>query len=140
MAKIQIKRVYEPDSKDDGFRVLVDKLWPRGVKKENLHYDYWAKEITPSTALRQWFHQDENMRWMDFCKKYIQELKENPAMTEFLNKIKAEKTITLLYASKNEKENHALVLRDYLAKQYQGLYFIAYILIIVSNILNCSVA
>lgn len=139
MAKIQIKRVYDPESQSDGYRVLVDRLWPRGIKKENLHYDYWAKEIAPSTALRQWFHHGEDIRWEDFCEKYIQELKENPAMTEFLDKIKAEKTVTLLYGSKNEKENQALVLRDYLIKQYQTLYFIAFSLIIVSSILNCSV-
>ncbi|MDR2921264.1 MAG: DUF488 family protein [Tannerella sp.] len=116
MTKIQIKRVYDPDSKADGFRVLVDKLWPRGVKKENLHYDYWAKEIAPSTALRQWFHQDQGKHWTEFREKYIHELNESPDAGHFLDEIKRKEIVTLLYASKNGKENHALVLQEYLTK------------------------
>lgn len=116
MTTVKIKRVYEPIEKSDGFRVLVDKLWPRGIRKEELRSDLWAKEITPSTPLREWYHQDEENRWNEFEKKYTKELEENPAMNDFVNQVKKEKTITLLYASKNATENHALILQNYLEK------------------------
>ncbi len=116
MTKVNIKRVYEEPKKSDGFRVLVDKLWPRGVKKENLPYDLWAKDITPSTELREWFHEDEDGHWKEFRKKYTKELKTNPGMKAFLEQAKGKKTITLLYASKNAAENHALILQEFLEK------------------------
>ena len=116
MTQIKIKRVYEPEEKSDGYRVLVDRLWPRGIKKEDLHFDLWAKDITPSTELRQWFHEDEENHWKEFKKKYTQELKISAAVKEFVEKIKAQKTVTLLFASKNAAENHALILREYLEK------------------------
>jgi len=116
MTQIQIKRVYEPEEQSDGFRVLVDKLWPRGVKKENLHYDYWAKEITPSTELRQWYHLNEEQNWEEFRQRYLLELKESQEVKPFLDQIRDKKTVTLLYASKNTEENHALVLQAYLRK------------------------
>lgn len=116
MIQINIKRVYEAENPGDGFRVLVDKLWPRGIKKENLHYDLWAKNITPSTALREWYHEDEEARWNEFRKKYIEELNSNPAMKEFIDEIKNYNKITLLYASKNAMENHAVILQQYLEK------------------------
>lgn len=114
MTKIKIKRVYEPEQNDDGYRVLVDKLWPRGVRKENLHYDLWAKDIAPSTPLRQWYHSNPESNWIEFKQKYIQELKQAQAVVNFMARIKTRKTVTLLYASKNEAENHALVLQAYL--------------------------
>ena len=117
MVKVQIKRVYEDEEPSDGYRVLVDKLWPRGMKKENLHYDLWAKDITPSTALREWYHEDEDGRWKEFEKKYAEELQNSAAVVDFIDKIKGKKTVTLLYASKNAAENHALVLRDFLKKK-----------------------
>lgn len=116
MIQVKIKRVYEPEEAADGFRVLVDKLWPRGIKKENLHYDLWAKDITPSTPLRMWYHEDMAGRWQKFERKYAEELKDSQAMNEFIGQIKDQKTVTLLYASRNATENHALVLRDYLQK------------------------
>jgi len=115
MAQVKIKRVYEPEEKSDGYRVLVDKLWPRGVRKENLHYDLWAKDIAPSTPLRQWYHQNEGINWDEFRKRYIKELEDSPAVKDFIDKVKDQKVITLLYASKNAAENHALVLQDFLA-------------------------
>ena len=87
------------------------------MKKENLHYDLWAKDITPSTALREWYHQDEGGRWKEFGKKYTAELESSQAVKDFIDKIKDEKRVTLLYASKNAAENHALVLRDFLEKK-----------------------
>jgi len=116
MTTVKIKRVYEPTDPGDGLRVLVDKLWPRGIKKTDLHYDIWAKDISPSTPLRQWYHQEPETRWNEFQRKYTQELKESGAMKDFMEQIKGEKTITLLYASKNAAENHALILREYIEK------------------------
>lgn len=114
MTQIKIKRVYDPQQKEDGYRVLVDKLWPRGVKKENLHYDMWAKDIAPSSPLRQWYHNNPENNWNEFKEKYLQELKHSQALKDFIDRIGTEKTVTLLYASKNPTENHALILQDYL--------------------------
>lgn len=115
MTQIQIKRVYEDPDPSDGFRVLVDRLWPRGVKKESLHYDLWAKEITPSPPLRQWFHQSQGEHWELFKQKYLEELKDSSETEAFLKQIKKKEKVTLLYASKNTAQNHAMILRDYLA-------------------------
>ena len=117
--RIHIKRVYEPAEASDGFRVLVDKLWPRGMKKENLRYDLWMKGVTPSTSLRQWFHEDIPARWPQFQKKYRKELKISAEVKEFLAQLKGKKTVTLLFASKNAMENHALILRDFLQAALQ---------------------
>lgn len=116
MTQVKIKRVYEAEAPTDGYRVLVDKLWPRGMRKETLHYDLWAKNITPSTPLREWYHQDEKENWNGFREKYLEELRVNPDMEDFLDEIRDEKTVTLLYASKNAAENHALILQEYLEK------------------------
>lgn len=117
MTQIKIKRVYEAAEPSDGFRVLVDKMWPRGVKKENLSYDLWAKEITPSTPLRQWFHVDPLHRWLPFKKDYWHELETSPAVRAFVDQIRGKAVVTLLFASKNATENHALILQEYLKKQ-----------------------
>lgn len=116
MTRIKIKRVYEKTEKNDGLLVLADRLWPRGIKKENLKYDLWAKDITPSTELRSWYHEDMEGRWKEFRTKYIKELKSSAAIKVFVEMIRQQKTVTLLYAAKNEKQNHALVLQDYLQK------------------------
>lgn len=117
MTKVQIKRVYDAAEPSDGYRVLVDKLWPRGMKKENLHYDLWAKNITPSTALRQWYHADEESRWKEFEKKYREELENSPAVKDFIFKIKDMSVVTLIYASRNAIHNHAVILRGYLMEK-----------------------
>jgi uncharacterized protein YeaO (DUF488 family) len=114
--EIKIKRVYDTPSSGDGYRVLVDKLWPRGMKKENLKYDVWEKNITPSTELRKWFHENPEEHWKEFSKKYADELKASPDAANFAAKIKGKKTVTLLYAAKDETKNHALVLRLFLLK------------------------
>lgn len=80
MTRIAIKRVYEPATDTDGLRVLVDKLWPRGIRKEALHYDLWAKEIAPSAPLRRWFHADPQGRWEEFRRRYLHELAASPAV------------------------------------------------------------
>lgn len=116
MVQINVKRVYEDYSKSDGFRVLVDRLWPRGMKKEHLHYDLWAKGITPSSELREWFHQDPENRWKEFAKSYEKELSESEEVKDFVDQIKDKKVITLLYASKEPEHNHAKILKAYLDK------------------------
>ena len=120
MTQVKIKRVYLPPEPSDGFRVLVDKLWPRGIRKENLSYDLWAKDVTPSTPLRQWFHADPDARWTDFKKRYLQELETSPAARKFAERLEGEKVVTLLYASKSPTQNHALVVQQFLEKILKG--------------------
>ena len=114
MTRIRIKRVYEPESPDDGYRVLVDRLWPRGIRKDALHYDSWEKEVAPSAALRTWYHQDPAGRWDEFRKRYLSELEHSGTAAAFAGKIRELPTVTLLFASQNAAENHALILREYL--------------------------
>lgn len=115
--KINIKRIYEPREDTDGYRVLVDRLWPRGIKKEKAHIDEWPKEITPSNEIRVAYgHVPE--RWEEFKSKYKAELKDNEKLPQYLDKWEDKSVITLLYASKDPKYTHALVLQDYLQKQY----------------------
>jgi len=116
MTQIKLKRVYEDYSEQDGYRILIDRLWPRGVKKEHLHYDLWAKDITPSTALREFFHEDPDNHWDTFSAKYKEELKNDPEMKEFVKNIKQHPVVTLLYASKDTQHNHAIILKDFLDK------------------------
>jgi len=114
MTQIKIKRVYEEFDEDDGFRVLVDKLWPRGVKKESLKLDYWAKDIAPSTHLREWFHEDLPDHWNEFRNSYMRELTDSDAVKDFLKDIRGERIVTLLYAAKDQEHNHAIILKSYL--------------------------
>ena len=111
---IRIKRVYEPLEKSDGYRILVDRLWPRGIKKEDAHVDIWMKEIAPSTPLRKWFHSHLG-HWTQFVKKYQEELHDSPALEEFALLLKKHQTVTLLYAAKDEEHNHAIVLEQYVS-------------------------
>jgi uncharacterized protein YeaO (DUF488 family) len=113
MMKVQVKRIYEPFSKADGYRILVDRLWPRGIRKEDAHIDKWLKEVAPSTALRKWFHQDTS-NWGQFVMKYHAELSGSAAVDELLADIKTHDTVTLLFAAKSEDHNHALVLKEFI--------------------------
>jgi len=108
------KRVYEPAAKEDGYRVLVDRLWPRGLTKAKAHVDLWLKEVAPSTELRKWFgHEPE--KWPEFQKRYRVEL--NKAALESLRKLeKDHKKITLLYGAKSEERNQAVALLKILKK------------------------
>ncbi len=112
--EIKTKRVYEDPEPTDGLRVLVDKLWPRGIKKEELHYDIWEKDITPSTELREWFHTDPDKNWKQFTALYTKELESSEAVKDFINRIKKEKIVTLLYAAKDTQHSHALILKSFL--------------------------
>lgn len=114
---IQIKRIYDPISDDDGYRVLVDRIWPRGVSKEKANIDLWMKEIAPSTDLRKWFNHDSE-NWSEFKKKYKSELKEKKNLINDIKVLEQEhKNITLLYSAKNIENNQAVVLLDILRKQ-----------------------
>lgn len=107
---VKIKRIYEPVEKTDGFRVLVDRLWPRGVSKERAQLDLWAKDIAPSTALRKWFGHDPK-RWKSFQTKYTKELRENASELKELRRLHREhKNLTLLYGAKDTEHNEAVVL------------------------------
>lgn len=111
---IQTKRVYEKPAKTDGFRVLVDRLWPRGLTKEKAKVDLWMKEIAPSDELRKWFHHEEGS-WGEFEKKYKAELAKKKEQLKELEKLGKEKgTVTLLFGSKDEKQNQAVVLAEML--------------------------
>ncbi|MEW6075803.1 MAG: DUF488 domain-containing protein [Candidatus Omnitrophota bacterium] len=107
---INIKRIYERPLKEDGFRVLVDRLWPRGVSKEKAKVNLWLKDVAPSDELRKWFgHKEE--RWEEFKKRYYQELKEKKELIGQLKKTQKKGTVTLLFAAKDTQRNNAVVLR-----------------------------
>jgi len=116
MSDIKIKRIYEPFSKTDGYRILVDRLWPRGMKKEDAHVDLWFKDIAPSTELRQWFHAEPG-RWEQFRMKYMNELKSSNAVDGLMVYTKEHPTVTLLYSVKDEEHNHALILKNFILKK-----------------------
>jgi uncharacterized protein YeaO (DUF488 family) len=110
---VRVKRAYDPPSPDDGMRILVDRLWPRGVKKEAASIDHWAKELSPSTALRKRFGHDPD-RWDEFRRAYAEELRENRTSLETLRDLARDRKITLVYAAREEKRNNAIALRDIL--------------------------
>ena len=113
---VSVKRIYEEAQKADGTRVLVDRLWPRGISKERAALDAWLKELSPSDELRQWFHAAPN-GWLQFRKKYLKELarpEAGPELNELYQLAHKRKHLTLLYASKNEERNNAVVLKDLL--------------------------
>lgn len=112
---IQLKRIYEKPEKADGFRVLVDRLWPRGISKEKAHLDLWLKEIAPSTELRQWFSHDPK-KWAEFEKRYRRELSKNTAFRELKDTLKKHKAATLLFSAKDEEHNEAVVLREFILR------------------------
>lgn len=116
---IHIKRIYSGAAKSDGVRILVDRLWPRGIKKEAAQVVEWAKDIAPTTELREWYGHDVD-RWMEFQKKYKSELKHNEAANAFVEKYQQEKLLTLVYATKDEEHTHALVLKDWLDHEFRS--------------------
>jgi uncharacterized protein YeaO (DUF488 family) len=113
---IQMKRVYERPADDDGSRILVDRLWPRGLSKEKAQVDLWLKEIAPSTELRQWFGH-EPKKWKGFRGRYETELRHNRELVEMLKTKAKEGTITLLYGARDEKHNEALALKQFLERK-----------------------
>ncbi|MBD9650827.1 DUF488 family protein [Ensifer sp. ENS09] len=111
--QLKTKRVYEPKADGDGMRVLVDRLWPRGLTKAEAAVDLWLKDIAPTTELRRWFHADEGM-WEEFRERYLAELDGNPVAVDLLRQRIAEGPVTLLYSVKDEARNHAEILKGYI--------------------------
>ena len=116
---IKIKRVYEPVSSQDGSRYLVDRLWPRGVKKENLKISGWDKEVAPSNELRHWYGHDPD-KWCEFNKRYFTELDAKPETWQPLLEAAREGDITLLYSTKELERNNAVTLRAYLEQRLKS--------------------
>ena len=110
---IQCKRLYDEASKEDGYRILVDRLWPRGMKKEALLYDEWCKTLTPSNDLRKAFH-SETIDFASFSQAYRQELAQHQEEGLRIARLADQQTVTLLYGAKDRQQNHALVLADWL--------------------------
>lgn len=115
---IRCKRAYEPATQDDGYRVLVDRLWPRGIHKEDLHMEQWAKDASPSNELRQRFHHDPSL-FEEFRKAYHRELNAHPEHWMGLLDLAGKGTLTLLYAAKDETHNNAQVLADFLEDELE---------------------
>jgi uncharacterized protein YeaO (DUF488 family) len=113
---IQVKRVYEKPSRADGLRVLVDRLWPRGLTKERAAVGVWLKDLAPSTELRKWFAHDP-AKWQEFQARYRRELREKTETLKFLKEKSQRRTVTLLYGAKDEKHNEAMVLRSVLGRR-----------------------
>lgn len=111
--EIKTKRIYDEYNENDGFRVLVDRLWPRGLKKEEARVDLWAKDIAPSDELRKWYSHDPS-KWDEFKSRYLRELENNPKTKEFIETIKKYPKITLLFSSKEKNLNNATVLKEFI--------------------------
>ena len=112
-----LKRVYEPASAEDGFRILTDRLWPRGVSKDRARVDVWLKDVAPSTELRKWFAHDP-AKWSEFKKRYFAELADNPAVEELVKLLHEHRKATLLFGSRDEEHNQAVALKEYLSRKH----------------------
>jgi uncharacterized protein YeaO (DUF488 family) len=113
MGKIKIKRIYDEPAEGDGYRVLVDRLWPRGVSKKDAKLDEWNKEIAPSPELRKWFDHKEE-RFQEFKRLYLEELTANPKELDKLKSLAKREVVTLLFGAKDPEINHAVVLKELL--------------------------
>ena len=112
--RIEIKRAYDPAADSDGFRVYIDRLWPRGLSHATFHYDLWDKEIAPSTELREWFHADPENRWDEFAERYKKELNDNPAFASLKTQLADKPVVTLLFSSHDREHNNAVVQKQVL--------------------------
>jgi uncharacterized protein YeaO (DUF488 family) len=113
---IKLKRIYDKASRDDGFRILVDRLWPRGVSKVEAHVDAWLKDATPSPGLRSWFGHDPE-KWAEFRRRYTAELEQDTAAVAELRDLVAEKkNVTFVYGARDTEHTHAIVLRDFVQR------------------------
>jgi uncharacterized protein YeaO (DUF488 family) len=112
---IQVKRIYEPADPADGFRALVDRLWPRGISKERAALDEWLRDLAPSTPLRKWFHEDP-ARWAGFTRRYRAELRAQTPALEALRQRARQQRVTLLYGARDPRRNHARLLRELLLR------------------------
>jgi uncharacterized protein YeaO (DUF488 family) len=112
-SNVRLKRTYEPPARDDGTRILIDRLWPRGVKKDDAALDQWAKDLAPSTALRKWFGHDPE-RWQEFRIRYAEEVCQHGDQLRQLRALARTRPITLVYSAHDEVHNDAVALRDFL--------------------------
>jgi uncharacterized protein YeaO (DUF488 family) len=110
---VKLKRAYEKPAPTDGTRILVDRLWPRGVKKEAAAFDLWPKDLAPSTELRKWFGHDPE-RWTEFKRRYIAELRHHAELLDELRTLARRGSVTLVYAARDEQHNEAVIIRDML--------------------------
>lgn len=117
MTQYKLKRAYDPADPADGFRVYIDRLWPRGLSHETFHYDLWDKDIAPSTDLREWFHADPVDRWPEFEKKYADELRSSETFAALRHLLAAKPVVTLLYSSHDTEHNNAIVVYSLLTSQ-----------------------
>ncbi|MEB3046117.1 DUF488 domain-containing protein [Rhizobium mulingense] len=113
---LHIKRIYQPKDDKDGTRILVDRLWPRGLNKRDAAVDIWLKDIAPSPALRRWFGHDP-AKWTEFQRRYRDELEKNSSAVEDLKRHIGKSTATLLYAAKDTEHNHAIVLQHFIGRR-----------------------
>lgn len=113
MAEIRMKRAYEKPASDDGLRILVERLWPRGLSKERAAVDLWMKDVAPSPELRRWFNHDP-AKWSEFQKRYRAELRQNKDAVDVLREKCGDRTVTFVYAARDEQHNGALVVKDFL--------------------------
>jgi len=116
---IRIKRIYDSPGEEDGFRILVDRLWPRGLSKEKAKIGLWLKEIAPSDILRKWYAHDPK-KWNQFRERYFKELGDHKELVDLIIQKTKEGAVTLFYSSKEEKINNAVALKEYIAKQKKG--------------------
>jgi uncharacterized protein YeaO (DUF488 family) len=114
MTNIRIKRAYEEPDRNDGTRILVDRLWPRGLTKEKARVDLWLKDVAPSTELRKWFAHDPG-KWEEFRSRYLEELKRNKEPLSLLRQEGAKGTVTLVYGAKDQQHNEAVILQELLS-------------------------
>ena len=113
---IKLKRIYEEPEESDGRRILVDRIWPRGLSKRDAELDLWLKEIAPSDELRKWYGHDPE-RWEQFRERYFEELNERSAMVDGLSEQASDAVVTLVFAAKDEEHNNAVALKEYLEKR-----------------------
>ena len=115
--KIQLKRAYDPPSKSDGTRILVDRLWPRGLTKAKAHIDLWLKEIAPTTELRKWFHSEgEGADWREFRRRYLTELENRRDELELVRSKTQQGPVTLVFSARNREQNHVVILKEILER------------------------
>lgn len=117
MTELFLKRAYEPWEEGDGFRVYIDRIWPRGISRAKFKFDLWDKDMAPSAELRRWFHEDPDARWNEFEKKYAEELRVNPALSQFNDIIADKPVVTLLYSSEDTERNNAAVLKNFIMEE-----------------------
>lgn len=113
---VKIKRIYEKASADDGYRVLIDRLWPRGVKKNEAHIDVWQKEIAPSHELRKWFQHDPS-KWKEFKRRYYLELETQTELVKALSTRATSETVTIVFAARDEQHSNAQALKELLENE-----------------------